>query len=127
MLADTAMAYDDLPEDVKVRLAGLEYKSTLRLTPIAQTRPGAFWKTARRATIDEDPGGTHDDGDDTPLLSRYPSVVHPAVLTHPESGRKCIFLSPTYVDFFLGLSQSESDELLDYLVDHMLQPQIQKL
>ena len=52
----------------------------------------------------------------------YPSVVHPAVLTHPESGRKCIFLSPTYVDFFLGMDQEESDALLDYLVTHMLQP-----
>jgi taurine dioxygenase len=47
--------------------------------------------------------------------------VHPAVLVHPESGRKCIFLSPTYVDFFLGMSQSESDELLQYLVRHMVQ------
>ena len=56
------------------------------------------------------------------MKSLYPSVVHPAVLTHPESGRKCIFLSPTYVDFFLGMDQAESDALLDYLVTHMLRP-----
>ena len=50
-------------------------------------------------------------------------MIQPAVLTHPESGRKCIFLSPTYVDFFLGLDLKVSDELLWYLTDHMLKPE----
>ena len=44
------------------------------------------------------------------------------VLAHPESGRKCLFLSPTYVDRFLGLDQAESDALLRRLTAHMLQP-----
>jgi taurine dioxygenase len=122
LLADTAPAYDDLPADVKAQLEGLEYKATLRLTMTSQTRPGAFWTSARRATPEEDPQGGGVSDDDS-LAARYPSVVHPAVITHPESGRKCIFLSPTYVDQFLGLTQKESDELLTYLTDHMLKPQ----
>jgi taurine dioxygenase len=122
MFADTALAYDDLPADVKRRLDGLEYKATLRLTPISQTRPGAFWKTVREATKEEDPQGGNLHVDYDAAEARYPSVVHPAVLTHPESGLKCIFLSPTYVDRFLGMDQSESDDLLDYLVAHMLKP-----
>jgi taurine dioxygenase len=123
LFADTAMAYDDLPAEVKVRLQGLEYKATLRLTPIEQTRTGAFWRTVREATKQEDPQGgrEHVYGSGT-AQARYPSVVHPAVLVHPESGRKCIFLSPTYVDYFLGMKQSESDELLRFLVAHMVQP-----
>jgi hypothetical protein len=56
------------------------------------------------------------------LDARFPSVIHPAVMTHPESGRKCLFLSPTYVDGFLGLKQDESDALLWQLTEHMLQP-----
>jgi alpha-ketoglutarate-dependent taurine dioxygenase len=121
MFADMAMAYDDLPTDVKARLETLEYKATLSLTPIDQTGPGAFWKTVRRATPEEDSGG-NSESSNIDVKSLYPSVVHPAVLTHPEWGRKCIFLSPTYVDFFLGMDQAESDALLDYLVTHMLRP-----
>lgn len=49
-------------------------------------------------------------------------MVHPAVLVHPESGRKCIFLSPTYIDHFLSMAPSASDALLRYLVEHMVQP-----
>lgn len=120
MFADTAAAYDDLPADIKAKLEGLEYRATLRITVIAQTRPGAFWKTVRAATPEEDPQGGLRTNATTE--ARYPSVVHPAVLVHPESGRKCIFLSPTYVDCFLGMAQAESDAFLEYLVAHMLKP-----
>jgi taurine dioxygenase len=122
LFADTAMAYDDLPAEVKTRLEGLEYRATLRLGTLDQTRPGALWKTAREATQEEDPHAGEQQIYDSTAQSRYPPVVHPAVLIHPESGRKCIFLSPTYVDYFLGMKQSQSDELLNYLVEHMTQP-----
>jgi taurine dioxygenase len=124
MVCDTAKAYDDLPERLKARLEGLEYKATLRTGPREQTRPGAFWTSARPARIDEDPlGGRKDvDTEDPKIIARYPPVILPALLTHPESRRKCIFLSPTYVDFFFGMSQEESDALLKELCDHVLQP-----
>ncbi|WP_297831591.1 TauD/TfdA family dioxygenase [Pseudomonas sp.] len=125
MIADTAKAYDDLPEELKKRLGGLEYKATLRMGPREQTRPGAFWSTARPATPQEDPqwgGKAIVDGDDPKIIANYPSVVLPAMLTHPESGRRCIFLSPTYVDFFIGMSKEESEDLLHKLAEHMLQP-----
>jgi taurine dioxygenase len=123
LVADTAAAYDDLSADVKDRLVGLEYKATLRLGSIDQTRPGAIWKTVREATAEEDPRGKiGDKGYDDSANTRYPSVVHPALLEHPESGRKCIFLSPTYVDYFIGLEPAESQDLLVYLTDHMTKP-----
>ncbi len=122
LFADTARAYDDLPLDVKSRLDGLEYRATLRLGILNQTRAGALWKTARKATPEEDPSGAHLQLYDPKVEARYPPVVHPAVLVHPDSGRKCIFLSPTYVDYFLGMTPPESDALLHYLVDHMTNP-----
>lgn len=121
LFADTALAYDDLPADVKVRLDRLEYKASLRLGTLEQTRPGALWETAREATSEEAPGACNKVPYAPSAQSRYPSVIQPAMLVHPESGRRCVFLSPTYVDFFLGMSQSESDELLRYLVRHMTQ------
>jgi taurine dioxygenase len=123
MLADTAMAWDDLSADMKAQLERLEYKATICIESVnTQGRPGAFWKTVRVAT-DEEYRGSQERRDRMSVVdSRYPSVIHPAVLTHPESGRKCIFLSPTYVDYFLGLEESESTKLLHYLTGHMLQP-----
>jgi taurine dioxygenase len=123
MLADTAKAWDDLPAELQRRLAGLEYKATLRTEPLTLgTRPGTFWTSVRLATQEEDPEGASRRARDGGIDHRYPSVVHPAVLTHPESQRRCIFLSPTYVDAFLGLDAAESDALLRALVAHMLQP-----
>ncbi len=121
MVCDTARAWDDLSPAMKAKLERLEWAGRLRLGPDEQTRPGAFWKSVRPATEAEDPDGRPEASNDH-LKALYPPVFHPAVLTHPDSGRKCIFLSPTYVDHFVGLSQAESDDLLDTLVGHMLQP-----
>lgn len=120
MFCDTAKAYEDLPSELKARLEGLEYKASLRLGSVAQTRPGAFWKHARQATAQEDPDADLDFSEEK--AARYPSVIHPAVKEHPETGRKCIFLSPTYVDWFIGLDREESGLLLNQLCEHMLQP-----
>jgi taurine dioxygenase len=122
LFADTAMAFEDLPAEVKQRLQPLEYRATLRIGTVEQTRPGALWSTAREARREEAPGGAGKLAYDASAVARYPPVVHPALLVHPESGRTCIFLSPTYVDCFLGLTQPDSDELLRYLVVHMVQP-----
>jgi taurine dioxygenase len=123
LLADTAMAWDGLPADVKARLESLEFKATIRTAiPVLTGRPGVFWEQVHLASDEHWPGNAERGTRDGAIDARYPSVIHPAVLTHPESGRKCIFLSPTYVDFFLGMSPRESDELLWYLTNHMLKP-----
>ncbi len=124
LFADTAAAYDDLPADVKDRLEGLEYKATLRRTPMQQTGPGALWTTVRPPTPADyaAPDGRQADYEATARSkSGYPTVVHPAVVRHPESGRACIFLSPKEFDGFLGMPEADSDELFRYLVGHMLQ------
>jgi taurine dioxygenase len=54
-----------------------------------------------------------------PDKSRFPPVIMPAVLTHADSGRKCLFISPMNVDYFLGMDRAESDALLAELVAHM--------
>jgi len=122
LFSDCARAYDALPPRLKAKVETLEYKGTLRMSPEDQCKPGALWKTARRATQDEYPMPPRLNNLNKATETRYPSVVHPVVVRHPESGRKCLFLSPTYVDCFLGLSQAEGDELLAELVDHMTGP-----
>lgn len=124
LIADTALAYDDLPDDVKERLDGLEFRATLRFQTDLSTPPGALWRTVRQATLEENPAydwSAHP-YDQSSVTAKYPPVVYPAVLTHPDSGRKCIFVTPPLADYFIGMDRAESDELLQYLTDHMTQP-----
>lgn len=125
LIADSARAYDDLPSDVKERLDRLEVRATLRFQTDLSTPPGALWQTVRQATLEENPvyDWSKHTYDQSAVTAKYPPVVYPAVLTHPDSGRKCIFLTPPLVDYFIGMEQDESDELLRYLTDHMTQPQ----
>ena len=120
LFADTAAAHDALPEAWKLRLAELEFKATLRLDFRQMTR-GMTWSSVRWATDDEAPGSTPAVSIDA--LAQYPSVVHPMVIEHPESGRKCLFISPTYLDRVLDVSDEESDEILDFVVAHALKPE----
>lgn len=120
--ADTARAWDGLPDDLKKRLDGLETRQTLRIDYSGKTPAGALWKTMRRATDEEYPPERQTLVHNASVIDRYPSVVHPAVLQHPDTGRKCLLLSPSYVDHFLGLDEAESEELLTAVVAHMTKP-----
>jgi taurine dioxygenase len=48
---------------------------------------------------------------------RTPPVVHPCVRSHPESGRRAIFLSPIWVRNFDGMSEAESQPIVKEITD----------
>ena len=50
---------------------------------------------------------------------------HPAVLTHPETGRRSLYLNPIYVTRVDGLSEAESRPILDLLRAHATRPEFQ--
>jgi taurine dioxygenase len=53
------------------------------------------------------------------------AVLHPLVRTHPESGRKSIYLNPIRIEGIVGMAESDALGLLDELLAHATQPQYQ--
>jgi taurine dioxygenase len=49
------------------------------------------------------------------------SVLHPLVRTHPESGRKAIYINPIRVEEIVGMETGEALALLDELLAHSTQ------
>jgi taurine dioxygenase len=120
LFADNAAAYDELPDDVKARLEGLEFRAILKMGVYDHSGVGTWWKTARLARGDEYPAGVAPPKSyKTPDRSKFPPVALPAVIVHPESGRKCLFLSPMNIECFVGMEAAESKDLIEYLVEHM--------
>ncbi len=53
------------------------------------------------------------------------AVLHPIVRTHPETGRKSIFINPIRIEGILGLDHKEALPLLDDLLAHATQERFQ--
>ncbi|HEV2957289.1 MAG TPA: TauD/TfdA family dioxygenase [Xanthobacteraceae bacterium] len=99
-------AYNDLPADVKARLTGLTASHDFdKFWSMMVKRPGS-----KRAPLS-----------DAQRKAR-PPVTHPVVLTHPITGRKVLYANPGYTVKINELPGRESDELLEYLFAHQLQP-----
>lgn len=50
-------------------------------------------------------------------------VVHPVVRTHPETGRKALFVSEHFTTRILGVSEGKSHDLLSALFAHSVRPE----
>ena len=57
------------------------------------------------------------------LIQDNPSVVHPAVITHPHNGRNLLFVNSIWTKRFMGMHMDLSDALLRMLFEWVKKPE----
>ena len=55
--------------------------------------------------------------------AQYTANVHPVVRTHPDTGKKSLFVNAGFVRRFEDMTVEESRPLLQYLFDHLIRPE----
>jgi len=58
-------------------------------------------------------------------LAETPDVIHPVVRTHPETGRKALFVHPGMTAEIVGWGEQDGQELLEQLFAHCTQEKFQ--
>ena len=99
--ANMYQAYEALPAETKKRIEGLKAIHDATYNSAGDKRKGYEDVTDPR---------------------RAPGARHGLVRTHPETGRKCLFLGRRRNSYIVGLELDESEALLDALWAHATQP-----
>ena len=55
----------------------------------------------------------------------YPKAVHPVIARHPVSGRRLLFVNPTFTTRINEVPKEESDAVLRFLYEHGSRPDFQ--
>ncbi|MGI9512668.1 MAG: TauD/TfdA dioxygenase family protein, partial [Anderseniella sp.] len=108
--ASQVAAWDALPEALQDLLLGRDAIHVgkpygVKWAPPVKEQSGAGIKMSRG-----DPGADRE-------------RRHPAVLQQPVSGRRMLYLNPTYVTRLEGMSEAESAPLLDQVQRHVTRPE----
>jgi len=99
---DMYAAFEALPESLRVRVKGLRVKHD------GTYNSGGYVRQGVTPT-------------DDPRLA--PGTMHPLVCTHPESGRRMLYLGRRKMAWLEGFELADSDTLLDEIWEFATQPQ----
>ncbi|MDA1116475.1 MAG: TauD/TfdA family dioxygenase [Proteobacteria bacterium] len=104
LFANQYLAYETLSDGLKRTLAGLTAVNTSTKAAASKTREDRM-----RAS-----------GEELKVLVGE----HPVVRTHPETGRKALYVNLGHTTGFKGWSEDESQSLLEYLFAHQVRPEL---
>jgi len=105
MWANQYLAYEALSETMRGILDGLVGVSTSAKADVSKTREDMIRNTGdKAASVDH-------------------MAEHPVVRTHPETGRKCLFVNVAHTSHFKGMTEAESAPILSYLFQHQTRPE----
>ena len=106
LFADQHLAWESLPADLQQRILPLKAEHSY-LAKYEELRAKNPWRPKlSQAQIDQ-----------------VAPAVQPVVRTHPETGRKALFVSEHFTTRIVGLPQDESDALLAELFAHSVKPE----
>ena len=105
MFANTTLAYETLSDGMKRLLDGLIGINTSAKADVSRTREDSVRQNLRSDAKKEYVG------------------EHPVVRTHPETGRKALYLNVGHTLRFRDMSVEESQPILDYLFQHQVRPE----
>jgi taurine dioxygenase len=105
MWANMYAAYDALSPGMQRMLEGMRAVNSSALADVSKTR--------------EDRIRDHGSDDD----QQY-EAVHPVVRTHPETGRKALYVNPAHTASFVDMTEEESRPLLEYLFRLSVRPEL---
>ncbi len=106
LFANQHLAWDTLPEDLRRAVADLRAEHSY-LNKYAEFQKNGNW----RPNLSPE------------QLAQVAAVVHPVVRTHPETGRKSLFVSENFTSRIVGLPEDESRDLLARLFAHSTKPE----
>jgi taurine dioxygenase len=97
LFSDMYAAYDGLADEVKAQIDGAVARHDF-----PNFRNGMRKRGLSEAEIDE-------------FNQTYPNPTHPVVRTHPETGRKAIYVNVAFTQEIVGMEKARSDALLKHL------------
>jgi len=107
LFSSTAAAYDDLPDATKTLLEG---RRTVHSYEGKHARRAKAGKSNRKPLTEEE-------------RASLPPVDHPVIRTHPQSGRKCIYVVAGECVGITGMSDAEAEPLLEDLAARCTRPE----
>ena len=105
MFADMYAAFEALSPGMQALLDPLRAVNSSARADVSKTREDRI----RDAGLE----------DDVPVYE----AVHPVVRTHPETGRKALYVNVAHTERFDGMTEEESRPLLEYLFAHQVRPE----
>jgi taurine dioxygenase len=107
LFADMYAAYDGLPDEIKGEIDGKVARHDFDIFRRALVKKGA--EAQELAEFD----------------ARYPHPHHPVVRTHPETGRRTLFVNTSFTREIVGMDPARSDQLLNMLYQQATFPEYQ--
>ena len=103
LFANQIAAYEALSDGLKQTLDGLRAVNTSAKADASRTREDRI--------------------KDSGTAAKDHSATHPVVRTHPETGRKALYINVAHTARFEGWTEEESAPLLAYLFAHQIKPE----
>lgn len=105
LFADARAAYEALSDGLRATLDGLRAINSSKKADASKTRED---RQKERGAVTN---------------AEVLEASHPVVRTHPETGRRALYVNLGHTTQFEGWSAEESKPLLDYLFAHLMKPE----